>query len=182
MDPLTPAREIKTKDLEANAEALAFLLDLLKGKAIKSTIDVRYGLGGWAKEIRKKFPKCKIEGWERDKLTQENAWTDGGVDLKRGEIDVEAKADLVLADFNTVTKLNRGELDNLLKIVETRFLIFTDVCCSKLHLNFSSYGLKRPDLGAYWKSFEVEGYRFLGYAREHYAASTGLYIKKKTRR
>lgn len=172
----TPAIAIKQKDLDLNGSALAGCLSLIKSP-ISTVLDIRYGLGGWAKIVCNKFSGCTIEGYEQDAATARKAWKDFGVDLhvEKFAKPRNTKPDLCLADFNLVTKLNRSLLDNLLAVMSAKYLVFTDVCASKLHLNYASYGLQRADLEAYWKSFAVRGYAYLGHRKEHHAASTAIY-------
>lgn len=181
MNSLTPANTIKTKDLEANTEALNSLLTFLP-QQIQTVLDIRYGLGGWFKAVRAKFPLAKIEGYELDLETFQQASKDKKVKLHNKAYPKKSRkqvVDLLLADFNTCTMLKRKELDEALESIDCRYLVFTDVCSSKLHLNYKSYGLKSPSLDSYWKRFKVSGYELIAWEKKHYAASTALYTKKK---
>lgn len=184
----TPARLIRTKDLNANREALRTLLEEIPGDVIKSALDIRYGLGGWAQEVFKRFPSCRpYLGYEQDAKTAEAAWKHptNRIILRirkfhPAEVSYRYRPkqffrfDLVLADFNTTTMLKRDMVDEILPMAR-RYLIFTDVACVKLHLNFRAYGLDRPDLGEYWARFKLSGFRFVSFARSHHAASSALY-------
>lgn len=183
MDKFTPAVSIRAKDLLANSRAFGSLLDLIVKQDIKTVLDVRYGLGGWFEEIRIRWKTAKITGYELDEQTFKESKKDSRVKLKLGSFMEEKtsnlKVDLCVADFNNLTKLKRRELDELLSRVATRYLIFTDVACSKFHLNYRSYGLDVPEFSDYWNSFKVKGYRLLDWKREHWAASTALYKSTK---
>lgn len=180
MDSLTPAIDIKSKDLGRNCTALSVLLEKIPTHP-KTVVDVRYGLGGWARVLLKRFPKSTIIGFEKHEPTYEAAWKDSRVSLKLGDLLSDSRpptrCDLLLCDFNTSTVLKRKELDEVLSQVSCRYLVFTDVCCSKLHLNYRSYGLDSPDLNRYWKKFAVPGFRLMTFSKEHHAASTALYEK-----
>jgi len=176
----TPAVDIKEKDLNQNTQALEELLSKISDESISSILDIRYGLGGWAEKALETFPGAKLIGYEQDANTAARAVKPKGatVRVKRFEPTKGMKADILLADFNTTTCLKRETLDHALRYVDCDYLVFTDVCCSKLHLNYASYGLAEADLKKYWKRFKVDGYKLIGFARVHHAASSALYIKK----
>lgn len=181
MNQDTPAIDIKDKDLIANVKALSGCLALIK-EPIRSVIDVRYGKGGWAKEVIQTLSVNSYVGYEQDRATADIAWKNKVVTLRCRRFDPEldvGKCDLLLADFNTLTKMKRELLDELLEAISARYLVFTDVCCSKLHLNYRSYSLEEASLDLYWRSFKVGGYRLLGWRKEHYAASTAIYTSTK---
>ena len=178
MDKYTPARDIKMKDLGKNSEAFRGLLDLIPVGSVRRVVDVRYGLGGWAREVHTRFPSAKIIGFERDEATAEQSWKTKNVGLHRTEFNQPVKCDLLVADFNTVTQLKRSESDFVLGLVTCEWLVFTDVCCSKLHLNYHSYGISSSDLEAYWKGYEVKGFELVAYEKKHHAASSGLFKRK----
>ena len=179
MDSFTPATAIKPKDLQKNTEALKELLGYLD-KPPRTVLDIRYGLGGWAKLVRKTYSKAKYLGYEADRETYRTAWKDKGVKLVNSVFPLcETKeVDLLLADFNTLTILKRGELDNVLASVRCDAVIFTDVCCSKIHLNYRSYGLRQANLSSYWQKFLIEGFYLVGFSKEHHVASTALFQRK----
>lgn len=175
MNDDTPARLIKVNDLNANSVALAELINGIDPPS--SVLDIRYGLGGWARVVAETFPESCIIGYEHDPITARAAWIGSRVTLRVKAFDpneIEQPVDLLLADFNTTTAKKRTLLDDALRI-RPLGLIFTDVACSKLHLNFSSYGLSRPSLIEYWRRFDVPGYQLIGYVKAHHAASTALY-------
>lgn len=176
MTDATPAITIKPKDLAANCEALDALLALVPPPA--DVLDVRYGMGGWARAVLGRWPALRLyHGFEADPGTAAAAWKGRGVSLSVAEFVPDAKyadRDLLLADFNRATTLRRRELEQLLPLRPKR-LVFTDVACVKLHLNYRSYGLTGPDLAAYWAAFKVPGYVFEAFERRHHAASTALY-------
>ncbi len=179
MNQDTPATEIKSKDLSANCLALEKLLGRLSLAQVSSVADIRYGLGGWAQVVRERFPDVPIEGWEQDSETAQKSWKDSGVTLHIARWQPSPiRASLVLADFNTLTALKRQLLDELLAQIKSPYLIFTDVACSKLHLNYKSYGLSRPYLSEYWKRFSVRGYLLKAWEQEHHAASTALFERR----
>lgn len=184
MKPTTPAITIREKDLAKNVEALGGCLDLVRGR-IKTVLDVRYGLGGWAKLIMERVKPISYVGTELDQVTYEAAWRHPKVNLINSPLPEKLwhkKWSLVLADFNNLTSLHRGELDWLLPRVTADWLIFTDVACGKLHLNYGSYGLRKPMLAEYWGRFAVEGYELVGYYRAHHFASSAVYQKAPTMR
>lgn len=182
MNPSTPAREIKAADLRKNGEALLALLKQLPKGRLWGVLDIRYGLGGWAAIADKTLVMSDYIGYESDQATRHQAVLPIGVDLVPTAFDDEASShlprvpDLLLADFNTVTMLKRKELDEALELSgRPEFVIFTDVACSKLHLNYKSYGLNHPDLKAYYDNFAIPGYRLVAFAKQHHAASTSLW-------
>ena len=179
MDKNTPVREIREKDLAANCLAFGECLKRVPANEIKTVLDIRYGRGGWARLVRNRIPNARITGYEQDRKTAKLAWADVNTDLLAEEYFPQRKVfDLLIADFNTLTQIKRQEIDDVIKVVRTKYLIFTDVCCSKLHLNYYSYGLSEPSLIKYWRRFNLDGYRFVCFARHHYAASTALYETK----
>jgi hypothetical protein len=127
-------------------------------------------------------PGAQVVGFEADVATASQAWRMDTTRLFVGrtdEVDLkfEKACDLLLADFNTVTQLKRAELDDEIKRWDPERIIFTDVACGKLHLNYGAYGLRSPDLRAYWRSWNIEGYEFENYSKCHHAASTGLFYR-----
>jgi trans-aconitate methyltransferase len=72
MNSSTPAILIRSKDLAKNVKAFAGCLELLP-KTPKTVLDIRYGLGGWAKELRRRYPKVAITGYEADPSTYNTA-------------------------------------------------------------------------------------------------------------
>jgi hypothetical protein len=183
MDHNTPAKDIKPKDLAANTKALAELLDFVEGP-IKQIVDIRYGLGGWAQEYTSQWPRARVVAYEQDEETAAKAWTNDQVNLEVGPFKPQEfpfyHVDLLLADFNTLTVLKDTLLVEALAVIEPKWVIFTDVCCSKLHLNYRSYGLKKSDgLDAYWCKFAVEGYGLVRWRKFHHAASSALYQRQK---
>lgn len=178
MEDRTPAVSIRSKDLDLNAKALDDLLNHIEGD-IRTVLDVRYGLGGWAQRVTTRFPRCEIRGYEIDERTFAEAWTNPKVRLSQYPFQgSNLRYDLVLADFNRLTLKRRNELDNLLSLVDSSWLVFTDVSCGKLHLNYSSYGLNRPDLTEYYLQFNVPEYDFVTYSRSHHFASSALFQRK----
>lgn len=179
MKPSTPAAQIPERDLGKNVAALRQLLETIPAN-VRLIVDARYGLGGWARVARDFLPDADYVGYEADSETWRAAWKDPLATVYHSttaayERNLWAPCDLLLADFNTVTQLKRAELDEEIKRWDPEWLIFTDVACGKLHLNFRSYGLEVPDLGAYWRNWDVPGYSFEAYAKHHHAASTGLF-------
>lgn len=186
MNSDTPAALIKPKDLEANTRAFNKLLS--KVDDAKYIVDIRYGLGGWAKLALTKFPKARFVGLEQDLNTFVSSWCWNQTDYPHRYLynfkwtkatkfpeTINCKESLLLADFNTVTKLKRKELDEALESIQPKQLIFTDVSCSKLHLNYLSYGIPTPSLELYWKSFTIDNYSLVEFSKEHFAASSALY-------
>jgi hypothetical protein len=177
----TPAREIRQRALDLNVEAFRTLLAFLP-KAWRTrtafALDIRYGLGGWARALREAFPETEVTGYEQDPATAQRAWRDAGVSLRverfRPE-DRPGRFDLLCADFNTLTALKRDLLEEALAEVAPDYVVFTDVSCSKLHLNYRSYGLTEPNLDAYWRAFPVPGYELVAWEKKHHAASTALF-------
>lgn len=184
MNQDTPARTIRQKDLDANSSTFDKLLERIPKDQAKTVLDIRYGLGGWARKIMARFPKTHILRFEQDPDTFNKALDQAVVasSLINSRFDPSLvkgrKFDLVCADFNTLTVLKRELLDQVVSEVETRRIIFTDVACCKLHLNYRSYGLTSPDLSAYWNAFKIPGFELSAFAKEHHAASSALYIKK----
>lgn len=179
MESSTPARMIRPKDLEANRTALEECLALIPEDGVKTVLDVRYGLGGWARTVRERFPRAKIVGFEIDAATVNNAWKDKGVNLSASAwTGVGVGSDLLLCDFNVGTIKSRETVDTLTKVVQPRWVIFTDVACVKIHLNYRNYGLISPDMDEYWQTYKVDGYEQLKWFRKHHAACTAVYQRK----
>lgn len=190
MDNKTPAIDIKQKDRNRNRLAFHSCLRYLRDKEeadIKNVVDIRYGLGGWACSLFEFYPKCKLIGFEGDEATYSQAAEPRGTKLihsyfppaKKYKVSKLSNCDLLLADFNRLTVMNKSELTEALDLLSPRYAIFTDVSCSKLHLNYKSYWLESPSLDAYWSSFDVPNYRFLFYDRQHFHASTGLFRRTR---
>lgn len=187
MNQDTPALTIRQKDLDANADAFALLLESIPLGALKEVLDIRYGLGGWCRKIQERYPRVSVVGYEQDTATFEKAVDKSGslagslVNSRFDPSEVKGrKFDLVCADFNTLTVLKRELLDEVVTGVETDRIIFTDVACSKLHLNYRRYGLGVPSLEQYWTRFRIDGYRLVRFVKRHHAASSALYVKKNT--
>lgn len=181
MNHSTPAKYIKAKDLAKNVEALNDVFrSIPEGIEVKTVLDIRYGLGGWAQSAIARFPTCEVyRGYEMDRETFQSAVKPQPVRLVNrpfvaANYPKPQPFDLVLADFNVNTKLKRDTLDEVLPFAG-EWLVFTDVAVSKLHLNYSSYGLDNPSLEAYWCSFAVEGFKLVTFSKRHHAASTALY-------
>jgi hypothetical protein len=179
----TPAVAIREKDLSLNADAME---DCLRPVGfVGKAVDIRYGLGGWAQRLVAQYPKVRLLGYEQDPVTAAKAWVDDdrvNLDVARFNPDTVPvpyrECDLLLADFNTVTVLKRGLLDEAVEAIRPLNVIFTDVACVKLHLNFASYGLSSRDtLAEYWKRFKLPGYRLRKWSRKHHAASTALFSR-----
>ena len=82
--------------------------------------------------------------------------------------------DLLCADFNFLTLLRPEALLRAIKMARPSSFIFTDVACSKLHLNYRRYGLERPDLNDYFAAFgeRLPGWKLVHVARKHHNAAT----------
>jgi hypothetical protein len=182
MDQLTPANQIRTKDLLSNLEAMVELLREIPPGEVKTVLDIRYGRGFWAQKVLERFPEAEYTGFESDDATITAAWSSPRVQLFNcfwppEEVPGDLYPDLLLADFNVTTAKNRRMLDQVFDVVQPSRIIFTDVACVKLHLNYRSYRLDRPEMEEYWKGFRVPGYRLRRFSRKHHAASTALYEK-----
>jgi hypothetical protein len=180
MNPSTPAAQINERDLSKNTAALRALL--VHVEAPDLVVDVRYGLGGWAQALRERFPDAFLYGFEADRETFSRTWigdhtTVYNLRSDQPGLDPGEPCDILLADFNTVTQLKRAELDAELERWKPRAIIFTDVACGKLHLNYRAYGLSEPDLATYWQLWPIEGYRLQAIEKHHHAASTGLFTR-----
>lgn len=177
MNSKTPAADIKEKDLAKNASAAAYLLTMVPTP--KTILDARYGLGGWAVEVAKLWPEVDLVGFEADLNTFNKATVPDGFrlcGLPTDRTKHDGAPDLLLADFNTVTQKKRGELDEEIERWQRpAYVIFTDVACGKLHLNFRSYQLETPDLADYWNSWDIPGYQIVAWTQKHHAASTALF-------
>lgn len=184
MNQHTPANQIKTKDLLSNRQAMEDLLGEIPVKGVRSILDIRYGRGFWAQKVLERFPTASYTGYESDEETLSNAWSSSQVQLYNSFWPPDEGSsgndypDLVLADFNITTMKNREMLDQVFEVVQPEWIIFTDVACCKIHLNYRSYGLERPEMEDYWKGFNVPWYRLIRFSRKHYAASTALYQRK----
>lgn len=179
MNPSTPAAQIAERDLSKNTAAVRELLALVEPP--QTIVDCRYGLGGWARVVHELFEDADLLGFEADPETFERAYKHDLAEVRNRVTSAYDQlwrpCDLLLADFNTVTQLKRRELDEELDRWQPTAIIFTDVACGKLHLNYRSYGLDQPDLDAYWRRWSIPRYRFERFARHHHAASTGLFYR-----
>jgi hypothetical protein len=179
MNSSTPAALINGRDLSKNTVAVRELLAYIEPP--QTVVDCRYGLGGWARVVHNLFEDADLLGFEADPETFARAYKNGLAEVRNQVTAVYDQlwrpCDLLLADFNTVTQLKRRELDEELERWQPSAIIFTDVACGKLHLNYGAYGLDAPDLDAYWRRWSVERYRFERFARHHHAASTGLFTR-----
>jgi hypothetical protein len=126
-----------------------------------------------------RVPAAEVFGYEQNAATARSAWSGPRVRVFVLPFFPEwappGPWDLLLADFNTLTVKRRAELDEAVAAARPGYLVFTDVACVKLHLNFRSYGLGSPDLGEYWAAFAVPGYAHVAHSRSHHAASSALY-------
>ena len=177
----TPAIEIREKDLQKNSSALERLLELIPVGNVLNAIDLRYGLGGWAEKVTKRFPDVTYKGYEKDRQTFRRALLSKPNQVRLFRRDsqlVSGQTDLLLIDFNNLTVLKREPLDDILSKIKTQYLVFTDVASSKIHLNFRSYGLN-PDFSMvdYWEQFKISGFGLIGFVRDHHHASSALYKK-----
>lgn len=179
MDSTTPAATIRTKDLVANAAAFKQLLTKVPLNSIKSVCDIRYGLGGWARCLEEALEGANLPrmlGFELDKDTYDKAYMWPGSIVRNSFPNIGIQCDLLLADFNTCTQKKRRELDWVLDSCQANWLIFTDVACSKFHLNKTTYGLPpTATMADYWYHFHVKGYKLVAWAKQHHAASTALF-------
>lgn len=187
MNTNTPANTIRKKDLDLNTEALReCLVELKKArKRVHTVLDIRYGLGGWAQvtfELLK--PKCYV-GFEADLKTYRESWkpkTAERFELCQQFFEPTGlnPFDMVLADFNNLTMMKPKDLLQVLAFARPRVVIFTDVACSKLHLNFESYGLNKPDLNQYVRAFGknvLAAWTHLHTARKHHHAATLMFTR-----
>lgn len=185
MNGKTPAREIKPGDLAKNVEAFQTCLVSMLALNFQPrlAVDIRYGLGGWATKLVAAVPEVRVVGFEADRATYEAAARLPQVEIHNEEYrgqKVEG-CGLLLADFNTLTLLKARELDEALAALQPEFIILTDVACGKLHLNYRSYGLKRPDLDDYYQEFgkrRLAGFTLVAWARKHHAASTSVWSRR----
>lgn len=184
MNGKTPAREIAERDLAKNCEAFETCLSkmLEDGFSPKIAVDIRYGLGGWAMQLAGAVAGVRIVGFEADRATFDAAARPAFLELRHEPYTGQLvdSCGLLLADFNTLTLLKANELIEALAALAPEYVIFTDVACGKLHLNYRSYGLKLPDLGDYYREFErrLAGYDLVTWDRKHHAASTSLWVRK----
>lgn len=76
------------------------LLAKLQGKTIRTVLDVRYGLGGWARLVADVFPEASITGYEADSETYEAAWKGNNTCVANERWPARPQlVDLLLADF-----------------------------------------------------------------------------------
>lgn len=188
MNTDTPAREIRQKDLDKNSAAFAECLQMIPAqRRLKRVLDIRYGLGGWASRMAELRPPELYIGFEADPQTAERAVKPGniGLVLVRDRFASSSRYlhdpyDLLLADFNNLTSMKAEPLLEALRFAEPRCVIFTDVACSKLHLNFPSYGLKRPDHAGYVRAFAekcLPDWKHVHTARLHHHAATLVFTR-----
>ena len=176
----------------ANVAAFELCLKKLPLRDIDTALDVRFGHGGWAKAFSMMCPDAELYGFEWDVETYSAAEVPPRTKLVNRKFDTVTfprewprHYDLLCANFNTLTMLKCDPLLRALDIARPRFLIFTDVACSKLHLSYKSYGLKshcrRGDLEHYFDAFgsaSLPGWERVGIARTHFHAATAAWIRK----
>lgn len=165
MNARTPATAIRQSDLAKNNAAFVTLLDELVEKyqmpAESVALDIRYGLGDWGVLLAGRF--WQVIGWEADEETAKRARVPANAHLHAGPYQPELRSHattLLVADFNNSTILKDEPLWEAVKAERPEFVIFTDVACSKLHLNFRSYGLDH-------RSFDLYQHRVVDRAREN---------------
>lgn len=184
MKDITPAIEIPIKQRKANGWAFQECLSRIDLSKVITVLDIRYGTGDWARRLRERAPHVQIFGFEVDSVTAKIAYR-GCVELAVAEYVGEqlplwpAEYDLLLADFNNLTRLKAEPLHVALRAANPQWVVFTDVASAKLHINFASYGLDNPDLAEYYRRFSLPGYELLGYERKHFPASTSVWRKNK---
>ena len=188
MKDSTPAIDIREKDLAHNRGAFRDCLGYLP-PGIRDAVDIRYGLGGWAQELKESHSDCKLVGYEKDPGTSAQASIPEGhiLNCREYEPPTLELCDLLMADFNNLTCRHsfRGPgPEPLIEAVEDlspRYIIFTDTACARLHLNWRvSYGLSSPDMGEYWEQFPLPGYRLMGWSRVHFHASTSVWARSRS--
>lgn len=181
----TPAIEIRAKDRERNTAAFLEAFSALRPRRFTSALDIRYGLGGWAEAIADRIPA--YVGFEADPATAAQAVKPKGVMLLTGRFPpseamaVQPPFALLLADFNNLTLMKPFALLEAIQFAKPRAIVFTDVACSKLHLNFGSYGLESPDLASYVRAFRdrvLPDWTHVHTARHHHHAATLAFVKE----
>lgn len=192
MDANTPAREIRSADLAKNTAAFLECYQAVRRRKILRAVDIRYGLGGWASALCDANKNVKVLGFEADQETFDGArffeghthvWHDHFPPRKLGaiaDLDAAKPVDLLCADFNNLTMMKAEPLLEAIRLTNPRMVIFTDVACSKMHLNFNSYGLTEPNLFAYFERFNeviLPNWTHVHTARHHHHAATTAWIR-----
>lgn len=185
-----PALDIREKDRQRNTDAMLECLQRVPHDQIKTVLDIRYGLGGWARPLLEIIPRAKVYGVEGDRKTFHAAWVERprtrviwamfGPDMAWPK-GWPRKFDLILADTNANTALKPKQITDVVSMVEAKWMIMTDVACSKLHLNYKSYGLGEDwDVLKYhrkaWPKL-LPGWKLRKLSRLHHHAATSLWEK-----
>lgn len=173
----TPARFIGVRALANHRKALVELLNLLPYRP-SSVLDIRYGTGGWAREIVRAFSPVSVVGYEKDAETVREAYRHPSIRILTREwkpSPAKERVDLLLADFTSSSVLNRTALDEAIETVSPSLVIFSDGACGKMKMNYRTYGIAEPSMELYWRQFPIEGYRLLGWAQKHRTVSVGLF-------
>lgn len=180
------AARIDPREVARNTKAYIQCLELLKegGETIRRVVDIRYGLGSLAREVLQRFPQAKLLGFECDKETYDKAWTCKSVTLHHSPFTADLvptrfhQPDLMTADFNSQTVLNRGEIDHAIISVKPQIVAFTDTAYYMLHRNYRSYGLSGRDLEAYWDRFLIDGYTLVKWYQPTSKSSVAMFRGK----
>lgn len=177
------------KDQELNRMALEALLSehlppgSPRGSSIRLVLDIRYGLGEYAKTVCRLYPRASYYGVECDRATYAQCWCPPSGDVVCVRFDPHAEYlsrwseswDLLLGDFSNVTVKNRTDAVEACASIGPRYFLFADVGCMRLHLHWKTYGLTAPDLDEYWQRWTLPGYSLVGWQRAHPRCSLALY-------
>jgi hypothetical protein len=166
-----PARTFEGRHLMdewANLGALILFLD--GAPKPKALYDIFGGQGFWAQELSRRWPKVPLYSFDLDEeccaLICARAPT-AKVACGDSLSIVPERGAGVLFDFNLMTLARReGPYGAaLLRAFRAgaRWVIWGDAACGKLHLNFRTYGLSKPDPEEYrqrWRAYAaLQGYR-----------------------
>jgi tRNA A58 N-methylase Trm61 len=170
MKDVTPARDIREKDLLANVDMLRNVLKPLGAKRPPKVVEWFTGVGMMTAFLEGWAPAAEVVSFELDEECRRLAAERVALaDLRRGDAMKVALAELetgdgAVLDFNLMTLL-QAETKHIqffgsLFSRRPAFATITDSAVSKMHLNFASYGLAKPDWSEYVKKWDA-------FARKH---------------
>jgi hypothetical protein len=166
MKDVTPARDIREGDLIKNVNMLRDLLKPLGAKRPPKIVEWFTGVGMMTAFLEGWAPSAEVVTFELDAECRRIAAERVALaELREGDAMKVALAEVepgcgVVLDFNLMTVL-QAETKHIqffgsLFSHRPAFATITDSAVSKMHLNFGSYGLAKPDWAAYvgkWDGF-----------------------------
>ncbi len=193
MKQTTPYRTRSEKERALEKECVSKLLPYMT--PVFCIYESFGGIGMLGQLLSEHFPTALIDSYELDAdcVNQYRSRGLENVNLHHGDtraqfLSRDTEFDAASLDFNQFTLLDLHRKEGafqtwlLNKVFQQKpdWVHVTDSCCSKLHLNYKSYGLKTSDWEDYVAKFDEEfrkrwGYRVLFQAK-HNSASCFLLV------